>query len=115
MHWDPLAAKSLLIASSLVTPSGELKKICSFSTESGRELALSLENAKKVTIYLHPAPHNMPGIEVQELYPANVHKRGRHANLESITRTLGFCNEVFRVCVADARALEQLIGWYRYA
>jgi len=115
MAWDPKAARKVLDSSPLTSFVDERDKLSSFRLPSGRELALVEENDKKVSVYLFPAPHNLPNAVLEKHYPPSASNSGRHSNLQLITSTLGFSSDACRVHVKDQEALEALLHWYQHA
>lgn len=115
MTWNPVAARKRLEASSLACFKGELEKLSAWMMPSGRELALSEENKRKVTIYLSRAPRHLPGVAVEHTYLPSLVNAGRHSNLQLITDTLGCTHKAHRLSVESLEAFERLLLWYQYA
>ena len=115
MIWNPTKARSLLGKSHLLTFIAERDKLSAFQFSSGRELALNEENTSKVSIYLSRVPYHMPMVTPDGIYEPNADRRGRHSNLQFITKTLGFNHKIYKVHVESEAALEHLIGWYQFA
>lgn len=115
MTWNPEKARKILDASHTATFCRSVKKISGFQFESDRELVLLEENKNKVTLYVAVAPHNMPDVEVQEEYFPSSSKSGRHADIEAVSRSLGYDHTAYRVHIKSEKALECFIHWYQYA
>lgn len=115
MTWDPKAARKFLDSSPITSFVDERDKLSNFRLPNGRELALIEENSKKVSVYVFPAPENLPNAILEERYPPTAGTTGRHSNLQSITSTLGFRSEACRMHIKDQKALEDLLHWYKYA
>lgn len=115
MSWNPVEARKCLNASPLVEFIREVDKLAAFKFRSGRELVLIKENTNKVSLYLSVAPQNMPDVILDGVYPPSSKRVGRHANLASLTQTLGFKHHAFKVEVKSAAGLALLLAWYQYA
>ena len=115
MAWDPKTARKALETSPLVSFVDERDKLSSYKLPNGRELALIEENEKKVSVYLFPAPLNLPNAVLEKHYPPTTSNSGRHSNLQLITSTLGFNSDACRMHVKDEKAMENLLHWYQYA
>jgi hypothetical protein len=115
MAWDPKAARTALDSSHLAKFVDERDKLSNFRLPNGREIALIEENAKKVSVYIFPAPHHLPNAVVEEHYPPTTTSSGRHSNLQLITSTLGYNSDAYRIHLKDQKSLDELLYWYQYA
>jgi hypothetical protein len=115
MTWNPTKAKKILASTSLVKPTRAVKKISGYLFKSGRELILLEENSDKVSVYVAVAPFNMPNVVIEMEYPPTSDKRGRHANIEGVAKSLGFSYRAYRLHIHSELGLEQFIAWYQYA
>lgn len=72
-------------------------------------------NITKVTVYVSVAPCYMSDVEVEEEYLPTFTKRGRHADIESVSRSLGYEHKAYRLHVKTEVTFELLLDWYQYA
>ncbi len=115
MTWNPIEARKVLDRSTTCKFIRSVKKISGFSFESTRELVLLEENISKVSIYVSVAPYHMPDVNVEDEYPPTSTKSGRHADIESVSRTLGFKHQAYRLHIKNEAALIIFLEWYKYA
>jgi hypothetical protein len=115
MTWTPKEAQSMLNHSGIVLSTRSVVKISGYKFRSGRELVLLTENTSKVSIYVDIAPMNMPDVVIQQEYNPTSSRSGRHADIESVARTLGYSYRTYRLNVISPRGLELLLNWLKYA
>ncbi|RAP59697.1 hypothetical protein [Oleiagrimonas sp. MCCC 1A03011] len=115
MAWNPIEAEALLNESEHLQPTRLVKKIAGFVFPSGRELVLSRENDSEVTLYVDAAPGHMPDVQIKKVYEPTDRRMGRHADIESVARSLGYSYKAIRVHVKSRTGLELLLHWLRYA
>lgn len=115
MAWNPIEAEASLNDSAHLQYTRSVKKIAGFVFSSGRELVLSKENESKVTIYVDAAPEHMPDVVIEKVYEPTSERKGRHADIESVARSLGYSRKAIRLHVKSRAGLELLLNWLRYA
>ena len=115
MSRSPAVAREILDKSELTKHAGDNENIAVYNFNSGRELALLIENKMKESVYISRYPKNLPDIIHTTSYKPTAEKSGRHSNLNTYTRTLGFEYEPHLIEVKSPTALVKLITWYQYA
>lgn len=116
MAWSPIEAKAYLEKSKLLRFIRSVKKISGYAIEdSTRELILAEQNSNQVTVYVSVAPLNMPEVTVFKEYMPTTVRRGRHADIESVARSLGFNHKAYSLHIQSESGLERLLNWYQYA
>jgi len=115
VSWNPVKAKNLLDTSPLTSFVREVNKVSGFEFESGRELALIRENKEKVSVYVSIAPQNMHGVKIDREYTPTDLKSGRNADVEAVSRSLGFSHTAYSLHVQSEEAFHKLLNWYQYA
>jgi hypothetical protein len=115
MSWNPSKAEEILATNPLVELLGKTDKILAYKFDSSRELALSIQNKTKVSVNVSAYPENLPGIVLSATYPPTKEKEGRHSNLESLTKTLGYENKAYMLEVQSMESMNKLLHWYQYA
>mgnify|MGYP000037540697 CR=1 FL=1 len=114
MVWTPVEARAYLEKSNLVSFTRSVKKISGYIFDSSRELILAEQNSKQVTVYVAVAPLNMPEVNVLKEYIPTTIRRGRHADIESVARSLGFSHKAYSLQIQSKAGLERLLTWYQY-
>ncbi len=115
MSWNPKQAEEVLNASALTEKIGSTEKILAYKFESNREIALSIQNTTKVSVYVSKYPENLSGIVLTDTYPPTSKREGRHSNIDSLTKTLGYAHKAYLLEVKSMEELKKLLHWYQYA
>ncbi len=112
---NPKSAKHLLDKHPLVKPIGKSEKLAAYRLSSGRELALSIQNKQKTSLYIEVRPEVGVNVLVEKRYAPNFTKGGRHAHLNYLTEHLGFKSFAYRATAKTEGGLNELLEWYQRA